>query len=69
MVTSFPPHGPGSIPGEVMWDFLVDTVVLGQVFSEYFSSPKFLFQQMFHINIPSSKLYSRASLINNQLLV
>jgi hypothetical protein len=27
---------PGSNPGLVMWDFVMDKVALGQVFSEYF---------------------------------
>jgi hypothetical protein len=29
----------GSSPGLVMWDFVVDRVALGQVFSEYFGFP------------------------------
>jgi hypothetical protein len=29
--------GPGSNPGLVMWDFVVDKLALGQVFSEYIS--------------------------------
>jgi hypothetical protein len=29
----------GSSPGLVMWDFVVDKVALGQVFSEYFGFP------------------------------
>jgi hypothetical protein len=29
----------GSNPGLVMWDFVVDKVALGQVFSEYFGFP------------------------------
>jgi hypothetical protein len=29
----------GSSPGLVMWDFVMDKVVLGQVFSEYFGFP------------------------------
>jgi hypothetical protein len=37
--------GPGASPGQVMWDFVVDKVVLGQVFSEYFSFP---YQVSFH---------------------
>jgi hypothetical protein len=37
----------GSPPGLVMWDFVVDKVVLGQVFSEYFGFPcQFLFHQL-----------------------
>jgi hypothetical protein len=31
--------GDGSSPGLVMWDFVVDKVALGQVFSEYFGFP------------------------------
>jgi hypothetical protein len=37
----------GSIPGLVMWDFVVDKVALGQVFSEYFGFPcQFSFYQL-----------------------
>jgi hypothetical protein len=32
-----------------MWDFVVDKVALGQVFSEYFGFPcQFLFHQILH---------------------
>jgi hypothetical protein len=32
-----------------MWDFVVDKVALGQVFSEYFGFPcQFLFHQLLH---------------------
>jgi hypothetical protein len=37
----------GSSPGLVMWDFLVDKVALGQVFSEYFGFPcQYSFHQL-----------------------
>jgi hypothetical protein len=37
----------GSSPGLVMWDFVVDKMALGQVFSEYFCFPcQFLFHQL-----------------------
>jgi hypothetical protein len=37
----------GSHPGLVMWDFVVDKVALGQVFSEYFGFPcQFSFHQL-----------------------
>jgi hypothetical protein len=36
---------PGSKPGLVMWDFVVDEVALGQVFSEYLGFPS---QSSFH---------------------
>jgi hypothetical protein len=37
----------GSSPGLVMWDFVVDKVALGQVFSEYFGfSCRFSFHQL-----------------------
>jgi hypothetical protein len=35
----------GSSPGLVMWDFVVNKVALGQVFSEYFGFPC---QSLFH---------------------
>jgi hypothetical protein len=39
----------GSSPGLVMWDFVVDKVALGQVFSEYFGFPcQSLFLQLLH---------------------
>jgi hypothetical protein len=41
--------GPGSSPGQVMWDFVVDKVALGQVFSEYFGIPwQFSFHRLLH---------------------
>jgi hypothetical protein len=41
--------GPGSSPGQVMWDLMVDKVALGQVFSEYFGfSCQFLFHRLLH---------------------
>jgi hypothetical protein len=37
----------GSSPGLDMWDFVVDKVALGQVFSEYFGFPcQFSFHQL-----------------------
>jgi hypothetical protein len=39
----------GSSPGLVMWDFVVDKVALGQVFSENFGFPcQFSFHQLLH---------------------
>jgi hypothetical protein len=39
----------GSNPGLVMWDFVVDKVALGQVFSEYFGLPcQSSFHQLLH---------------------
>jgi hypothetical protein len=38
-------------PGLVMWDFVVDKVALGQVFSEYFGFPC---QSSFHQSIQKS---------------
>jgi hypothetical protein len=39
----------GSSPVLVMWDFVVDKVVLGQVFSEYFGFPcQSSFHQLLH---------------------
>jgi hypothetical protein len=41
--------GPGSSLGLVMWDFVVDKVELGQVFSEYFYFPcQSSFHQFLH---------------------
>jgi hypothetical protein len=41
--------GPGSSPGLVMWDFVVDKVALGKVFSEYFGFPcQSSFHQLLH---------------------
>jgi hypothetical protein len=38
--------GPGSNPGLVMWDFVMDKLALGQVFSENFGFPC---QSIFHL--------------------
>jgi hypothetical protein len=41
----------GSSPGQVIVEFLVDRVALGQVFSEYFGFPcQFSFHQLLHIH-------------------
>jgi hypothetical protein len=39
LVTGFPPLRPGFDPSSVHVKFVVDKVVLGQVFYEYFSFP------------------------------
>jgi hypothetical protein len=45
----------GSSPGLVIWDFVVDKVALGQVFSEYFGFPcQFLFHQSLQKSSSSS---------------
>jgi hypothetical protein len=44
----------GSSPGLVMWDFVVDKVSVGQVFSEYFGFPcQSSFHQLFQISSSS----------------
>jgi hypothetical protein len=40
--------GAGSSPGQIMWDFLIDKVILGQVFSEYFCFPLKSFDRLLY---------------------
>jgi hypothetical protein len=44
----------GSSPGLVMWDFVMDKIALGQVFSEYFGFPC---QSLFHQLLQKSSLF------------
>jgi hypothetical protein len=43
LVTGFPPRRPGFEPSSGQVGFVVDKVVLGQVFSEYFGFPLAIF--------------------------
>jgi hypothetical protein len=47
--------GPGSILGQLMWDFSVDKVASGMIFSDYFGfSGQLSLNQLLHIRLSSS---------------
>jgi hypothetical protein len=49
LVAGFPPRRPGFDPGSGQMGFVLDKVVLGQVFSEYFAFPcQSSFHQLLH---------------------
>jgi hypothetical protein len=51
LVAGFSPRWPGFHTRSVYVEFVVENVVLGQVFSEYFGFPcQFLFHRLLHIN-------------------
>jgi hypothetical protein len=63
LVSGFPPRRPGFEPGSSHVGFVVDKVVLGQVFSEYFSFPANLYSPPISPQSPSPIIwgwYNRA---------
>jgi hypothetical protein len=53
LVTGFPPHPPGFTVTSDHVEFVVYTMELGQVFSEYFDFPRqFSFHRLFHNDEP-----------------
>jgi hypothetical protein len=66
LVSGFPQRQPGFDPRSGHVGFVVDKVVLGHVFSEYFCFPcKFSFHHLHHTHHLSSKAGTRSQIMAN----